>query len=271
MKTLRVFTLALCIAMAGALANTTVASAAQYGRTLTGELVHTSGNQFRIVGVGSGYTAPSGTPLSALDGKTVQVELSPDGRVTQITEVSVPINPVVHGWSTVRGQVAVTNPAARTFTFAGDTQIYTAPASIDITLYNGKFAEAKMDENGNVTELNLVPASPQAYNPYSPPVAGSYGAPVAATGCTYNGQIFSTGSAVCQSGTQYRCDGTNWASLGTTCQPLVAGDAPGLPPNAPRSCVVGDATVANGSSICRTGTTYRCDDGAWINMQAACR
>ena len=158
MKTLRVLTLALCIAVAGALlANTPVASAAQYGRTLTGELVHTSGNQFRIVGVGSGFTAPSGTPLSALDGKTVQVELSPDGRVTQITEVSVPINPVAHGWSTVRGQVAVTNPPLRTFTFAGDTQSYTAPASIDVTLYNGKFAEAKLDENGNVTELHLVP------------------------------------------------------------------------------------------------------------------
>jgi hypothetical protein len=264
MKTLRVLILALSIAVAGALVNTTLASAAEYGRTLTGELVYRSGNQFRIVGVGSGFTAPSGTPLASLDGKTVQVELSPDGRVTQITQVTVPINPVLHGWSTVRGQVAVANPYARTFTFAGDTQTYTAPASVDIALYNGKYAEAKMDENGNVTELHLVPGPPpQAYNPYSPPVA--------VTGCTYNGETFSTGSAVCQSGTQYRCDGVNWQSLGTTCQPLVAGDAPRLPPNAPRSCVVGDATVANGSSICRTGTTFRCDDGAWINMQTACR
>jgi hypothetical protein len=35
--------------------------------------------------------------------------------------------------------------------------------------------------------------------------------------------------------------------------------------------MVGDATVASGSSVCRDGTAFRCDDGAWLNVRTACR
>jgi hypothetical protein len=260
MKALRVLTLAVSLATAALLLAGMPADAAA-GRILTGELVAGSGNQFRIVGQGSGYTAPAGTPLAALDGKTVEVELSSDGRVTSIREVPVPIDPVTHGWSTVRGQLMVTDPAARTFTFAGDAQSYVAPPSTDITLYNGKQVEAKMDTNGRVTEIRLAGPAPQSWNAPLP----------VASGCTYGGQTYSAGSAVCQSGTQYRCDGAQWQSSGVACQVSAAGDAPKIAPRSPRSCVIGDATVANNSSICRSGVTYRCDDGAWLNMQTPCQ
>lgn len=260
MKTLRGMVLVLSIAAAGFLLVVAPAGAAT-GRILTGELVASSGNQFRIVGQGSGFTAPSGTPLAALDGKNVEVELSPDGRVTSIREVPVPINPVAHGWSTVRGQLMLTDPATRTFTFAGDTQSYVAPPSIDIALYNGKQVEAKMDETGRVTEVRLITPEPQSWNAPIP----------VASGCTYGGQTYSSGSAVCQSGTQYRCDGIQWQSIGVACQVSAAGDAPKVMPRAPRSCVIGDATVANSSSVCRSGVTYRCDDGAWLNMRTPCQ
>jgi hypothetical protein len=35
--------------------------------------------------------------------------------------------------------------------------------------------------------------------------------------------------------------------------------------------MVGDATVASGSTVCRSGVTYRCADGNWNNIGTACR
>ena len=67
-------------------------------RLLHGELVVLNGSssQFRIVGTDGTFTAPAGTPLTELDGKAVNVEVS-NGRVTQITEQTVPITPVTSG------------------------------------------------------------------------------------------------------------------------------------------------------------------------------
>jgi hypothetical protein len=262
MKSLRtltvvtVLTFALLPVALGALPSAAVAASTS---TIVGELVAEGGSQFRIVGHGH-YTAPPGTPLQALDGKTVQVELA-SRKVVSITESPVAIYPVAHGWSTARGELRVTDAATRRFTFAGDTQAYTAPSSIEIAPYDGKMAEAKLDENGQVVDLKLVGPGPGA----------AYGVPPASGSCTYQGQTYSAGAAVCQSGTQYRCDGVRWQSLGSGCQAMSAGDAPAPPPREPRSCTLGDATVAAESSICRSGTTYRCDDGTWINVQTPCR
>ena len=120
--------------------------------TIVGELVAEGGNQFRIVGQGS-YRGPARNAVAALDGKTVQVELASNrGRVDHGNRRCRSIR-LSHGWSTVRGQLLVTDAASRTFTFAGDTQIYIAPPTIDIALYDGKQVEAKIDEHGRVTEL----------------------------------------------------------------------------------------------------------------------
>jgi len=32
-----------------------------------------------------------------------------------------------------------------------------------------------------------------------------------------------------------------------------------------------DATVASNSTICRSGTTYLCNDGEWTNLGTLCR
>lgn len=261
MKLLRMLFVATSL---GALVIVSVGTArAQSGRVVSGELVAMSGSQFRIVGQPGTYSAPSGVDIQALDGKTVDVEIATGGRVAQISPHPVPINPVTHGWSTVRGQLAVVDPLNGRFTFAGDNQTYVAPSNVNISSYAGRMVEAKIDENGNVTELRPVTGvSEQAVIPAAP----------AAGTCSYSGQIYSAGAAVCQSGTQYRCDGTHWQSLGTACR-TGAADAPANSGAvmSPRSCGVGDATVATGSSICRAGTTYRCDDGAWISLGTPCR
>jgi hypothetical protein len=37
-----------------------------------------------------------------------------------------------------------------------------------------------------------------------------------------------------------------------------------------QECMVGGASVANGSSICRSGKTFRCADGKWVNLRTPC-
>jgi hypothetical protein len=242
---------------------------AESERVVSGELVATnaSANQFRIVGYPGSFTAPAGTSVTALDGHTVRVEMSSSGHVLQVVDTPVPINPVQHGWSAVRGELRVADAATGRFSFAGDDQSYVAPSSINIAPYNGHYVEIKIDDTGRVAEIHPMdaqaPAQPQSWNP--PPYP-----PVSVGTCIYLGQAYSSGASVCQSGTQYRCDGTQWQSMGSPCERSTAYDS-SLPAASPRDCIVGDATVANGSGICRGGITYRCDDGTWVSMQTACR
>ena len=37
------------------------------------------------------------------------------------------------------------------------------------------------------------------------------------------------------------------------------------------TCMVGDSTVASGSSVCRGGVTHRCDNGVWVSLGTACQ
>jgi hypothetical protein len=42
-------------------------------------------------------------------------------------------------------------------------------------------------------------------------------------------------------------------------------------PSPLRSCLIADATVVSGSTICRGGVTFRCHDGVWNDLGTACR
>jgi hypothetical protein len=37
------------------------------------------------------------------------------------------------------------------------------------------------------------------------------------------------------------------------------------------TCVIGDGTVASGSSVCRSGITHRCDSGVWVSLGTPCQ
>ncbi len=226
--------------------------------SLSGDLVVTNSatRQFRLVDRPGSYTAPAGTDLEALDGRRVEVELSSNGSVLSVVDAPKAVEPVVHGWSTVRGQVEAVDTINGTFTIRGDNQTYRAPGK-DITPYIGKTVELKLDENERVVQIDLI-SSAVPVQPVQPIAAA----------CDYRGQSYSGGAAVCQAGTQYRCDGTRWVSLGTTCVPP-SGDTAAAA--SPRPCAVGGATVATGSSVCRDGMKSRCDDGLWINVGTACR
>ena len=218
---------------------------------LISELVVTDAakNRFRLVGHGGSFTAPAGTPVEVLDGKPVVVEFAPDGRVLQISEDPVRIDRITRSYEIISGQLVLTDAALRTFTIAGDNRVYDAPSGIDIGPYAGHMVEVRVDDRGEVMDIG--------------PAARSR-APLALA-CPYNGQGYSDGALLCRSGTQYRCEAGAWRSLGFAC-PSNDTTASGWA----RTCLVGDATVANGSRICRNGTTFRCADGEWVNIGTAC-
>jgi len=190
-------------------------------RTMSGELVVLDGSasRFRLVGHDGTFTAPAGTSLSDLDGKAVEVELSSGGKVTQITERPVAITPQTSGFETVRGQMIVRDPVARSFGLAGDNRVYIAPATVDIAPYGGKWVEVSLDAQSQVTGLKLVAAPPPG--PVSAPIPAAPMGGVAASGAA--------------------------------------------------TCMVGNATVASGSTVCREGITHRCDSGTWVSLGTACR
>ena len=175
---------------------------------LTGELVVTNAarNQFRLVTHSGSFTAPPGISVAALDGKPVEVELGHDGRVSQITQMQVRIEPIEHGFEVVSGELVRPDPASRTFSIAGDGRTYVAPYGVDIGQYAGRMVEMRLDEQGQVMDINLITQS---------------------------------------------------------------GDMP-LPRSSSHPCTFDGASVANGSSICRSGVTFRCTDGAWVRLGTAC-
>jgi hypothetical protein len=226
--------------------------AATGDRVLTGELVVTNAarNQFRIVGYGGSFAAPPGTPVEALDGKPVEVELARNGRVLGISEMPVHFEPHPHTYEVVSGELLVRDRALRTFSIAGDDRIYLAPAGSDVGLYAGRMVEVRLDEQGQVATVELASRSVRA------PVVSS---------CSSSGLSYADGTSLCQSGVKFVCEQGQWRNLGTACA-----SADAMLPASPHTCMVGSATVAAGSSICRAGTTFRCTDGEWVKVGRAC-
>jgi hypothetical protein len=176
-------------------------------RVLTGEFVVTNAaqSQFRLVAHRGSFTAPAGTALSALDGKPVRVDLDRQGRVLEISQMPIRIEPVTHGFDVLRGELVVRDASRRMFTIAGDDHTYVAPVGTSIGPYAGRSVELRLDEEGRVMRLN--PAEEPG------------------------------GTTMAQS---------------------------------PRKCMFGDASVTDGSSICRHGATLRCADGTWVDIGTAC-
>jgi hypothetical protein len=291
-----IFTLWVAMLMAPPLAMVAPQAASAQSHTVRSELVASdvAHNRFRLVGHGT-FTAPSHIPVAALDGKTVVVEFGPNGRVIDISEAPVAIQPIVSNREVVWGQLALRDAAMGTFTLAGEPRIYVAPPTVDLRPFAGRMVEVHLDERGQLSRIDLAARSPNA-----PPTSRT---------CIYGGQEYSDGSAICQSGTQYVCEVGGWRSLG-----LVCNDPGGRPTcdlngtayasgstrcergtqfvcetglwrnvgtacvsdstsaqRSPRTCMFGGATVMNGSSICRDGTTLRCNDGEWASDGTPCR
>lgn len=283
---------AIVLAFVFSAATQTATEARAQSGVVSGELVQIDGtrSQFRIVGHGGTFTAPSGVSLESLDGKPVRVDIV-NGRVAQITYVPIATEPIEHGFETVTGELVVRDAASGSFTIAGDGRLFTVPPGVDVQSYAGRRVEVRLNEHGRPVDLLAASASGVV-------------APAPAL-CSYDGRGYSEGASVCQSGTRYRCatgkwldegacasagasclalgtsyadgttrcaDGTRfrcdegrWRSLGERCAADNAAEA-----RATRTCELGGATVAHGSSICRDGVTYRCTYGQWVHVGTPC-
>lgn len=80
--------------------------------------------------------------------------------------------------------------------------------------------------------------------------------------CSYEGTAYSEGAAVCQSGTQYRCDDGEWENMGFACSEnfLMLSS----------SCDLGGNAYSSGATSCQGGTQFRCDNGRWENLGVSC-
>lgn len=79
--------------------------------------------------------------------------------------------------------------------------------------------------------------------------------------CQYGGTKYSEGAAICQSGTQFRCDDGHWKSLAIACTEQRA---------ALRECDFGGQSYSAGSTSCQSGNQYRCEDGQWRSLGVVC-
>jgi hypothetical protein len=176
-------------------------------RVLTGELVMNKGTarQFHLVGHSGSFTAPSGMDIEAWDGKPVEVEFGGDGRVVQISPMHIEYAPIEHSFVTVSGQLVAQDPVNGTFGIAGDRRTYVAPPGIDIQAYAGRVVEIRLDEHGQVTEIN--------------PLTRAADAPLPRSGyaCFYGDASFATGASICRRGTVLRCSDGAWVNQGAAC------------------------------------------------------
>ena len=92
---------------------------------------------------------------------------------------------------------------------------------------------------------------------------------VTSRACDFAGISFAPGSASCQAGTQFRCEATGeWNSLRIPCS---VGDSPIRIVPSGDTCMFSGATVASGSTICQSGSTFLCNNGEWANLGTVCR
>ena len=83
----------------------------------------------------------------------------------------------------------------------------------------------------------------------------------------FGGVTYPSGSASCQGGSQYRCEGGTWASLGIGCP---AADSPIRVLPQGRNCLFNDAPVAHNATMCLGGRSYLCSDGDWVILGTKC-
>ena len=178
------------------------------GGVLTGELVPIRGtsSRFRIVGHAGTFTAPSSSVVEEFDGKAVEVQLSRDGHVLQITQLPIHTEPINHGYEVVSGELVTSDPVGRTFGIAGDNRLFSAPPSFDVRAYAGRMVVVHIDEHGAVTNIDTGVRAADA-----PPIVEPL------RNCSFNDVSVTNGSSICQAGTMYRCANGEWLNSGIGC------------------------------------------------------
>ncbi|MEO8604430.1 MAG: hypothetical protein ABI629_17800 [bacterium] len=184
---------------------------------------------------------------------------------------------------TISGELVVLDGSANRFRVIGHDGSYTAPAGTSLSDLSGKNVEVELS-GSRVTQITersvaITPVTSgvdrvRGQLIVRDPVARSF----ALAGDT---RVYIAPATI-----DIAPYGGQWVELSLTDQSQVAGlkliSAPPAPVSVPvvpaavsaggaATCLVGNSTVASGSTVCREGVTHRCDSGAWVSLGTACR
>lgn len=174
----------------------------------------------------------------------------------------------------IAGELVVTNATNNRFRIVGHGGVFSAPAGVSVEALDGKPVRVELTSDGRVLQIGEAPVR---YEPVKHAVEIISGEllvtdpalrtfMIAGDNRLYNAPAGIDIGSLAGRTVEVRFDEQGRVSnidLATRSDGTVV-----LP--APHACSVGSATVASGSSVCRSGTTFRCRDGQWVNLGTAC-
>jgi hypothetical protein len=190
----------------------------------------------------------------------------------------------------VHGELVVLNGSSSQFRIVGNDGTFTAPSGTPLQELDGKAVDVVVSD-GRVTQISEQPV---AITPVTSGFETIRGQLVLRDAAAQSfGVVGDTSTYVAPSGLDLRPYAGKWVeatidSGGRASQVTLISDRPPpaampavIPPAVPAAdsaaapgrttCLVGDSTVASGSSVCRGGITHRCDNGAWVSLGTACQ
>jgi len=188
---------------------------------------------------------------------------------------TVPNTACAAGDRALTGELVVTNAARNQFRLVEHNGTFTAPAGVSVTELDGKPVRVEFGSDGRALQITQMPIDYAPITHGFEVVSGEFVLrdPISRTFGVYgDNRTFTIPQGVdpaLYAGhlVELRLDdqGHLMSINGVT----RAADAP----QSPRlgTCVFGDASVVNGTSICRGGQMLRCSDGMWANTGTPCR
>lgn len=172
------------------------------------------------------------------------------------------------------GELVVINAARNQFRLVERQGSFTAPVGTQLEAFRGKPVRVELGQNGRVLQISEMPIHivpiTHSFETLSGEVvlrdprtrtfgiagdARTFVAPRATDIGQYAGQLV-------EMNLDEQGQVVNFTPIARF------GDAP--PRSLVRKCILNDASLASGSSICRGGTTFRCTNGEWVALGTPC-
>src|SRR5512143_1657419 len=183
---------------------------------------------------------------------------------------------------TLSGELVVIKGTSTRFRLVGNEGTFTAPSGTLLQDLDGKDVVIEVSD-GRVTQITEKPV---AITPVTSGFETIRGQLVLRDAAAQSfGVVGDNSTYIAPTGVDLRPYVGKWVeasidSGGRASQVTLLADKPPPAPIPPASssamvgratCLVGDATVASGSSVCRGGVTNRCDNGVWVSLGTACQ
>ncbi len=174
---------------------------------------------------------------------------------------------------TLTGELVITDAIGDQFRIVRHRGTYTAPTGTSLRALDGKPVRVDIDSSGLALRVHEIPIHIEPITHSFDLISGELLVrdPAARTVAIAGDDVIYTAPAA--------VDITQHAGRLVEIRVDDSGRVTGIGPAAhavnsalqsSRQCVLSDASIAHGLSICRHGTTFRCTDGEWVNTGAAC-